>query len=105
MRTLAFDLGGTRLKAGLVDSISGEVEHFGVANVAGADAETALNRMAELADNLATMDAEALEAVGLAVPGLVAPPGRVVALPGKLAGIIGRDLSTELSTRDRKSVV
>jgi glucokinase len=99
LRTLAFDLGGTRLKAGLVDSISGEVEHFGVANVAGADAETALNRMAELADNLATMDAEALEAVGLAVPGLVAPPGRVVALPGKLAGIIGRDLSTELSTR------
>jgi len=106
VRILAFDLGGTRLKAGLVDSFNGDVERFRVVDVAGVDAERAFDRIAELGNDLTSSAAGDLEAVGLAVPGLVEPPGRIVALPGKLAGIIGRDLSATLSASfDLRAVV
>lgn len=80
---LALDLGGTRLKAAVVErGRAGEVlatEHDGT--LAGArDA---------VARAMAALGATAPAA--LCVPGLV-DDGRVVALPGKLDGIVGADL-------------
>ena len=76
MRILAFDLGGTRLKAGLVDSFNGDVEHFRVVDVAGVDAERAFDRIAELGNDLTSSAAGDLEAVGLAWQDLFDGPTR-----------------------------
>lgn len=89
---LAFDLGGTRLKAGIVDPDAGLVRERRVVPTP-ARAEDALACLSRVgAELLGTTRAAA---VGLCVPGLV-EAGRIFALPGKLDGIIGVDLGTRL---------
>lgn len=80
---LAVDLGGTRLKAAPVDPVTGAVvgdvlvaEHAGSLEAARAVLRPHLDG----------------GPVALCVPGLV-DDGRVSALPGKLDGIVGRDLA------------
>jgi glucokinase len=88
---VAFDVGGTRLKAGVVvDGAVGEVLSRPTAGL-GAGALIAL-----LIDTLADVAAGSVDAVGLAVPGIV-DEGRVVALPGKFDGLVGRDLAAEVA--------
>jgi len=90
---LAFDLGGTRLKAGIVDVTTGTVlARRTVDTPVGADAALAL--LARVGRELLQARAP-VEAVGLCVPGLV-DQGRIFALPGKLAGIVGVHLSARL---------
>jgi glucokinase len=92
MATLAFDVGGTRLKAAVVsDGRSRSVTARATAALDG-DGVVALLRAvgAELA---AEHD---VDAIGIAVPGIV-DGGRVVALPGKFDGLVGRDLGGELA--------
>lgn len=86
---LAFDLGGTRLKAGLVDPAAARVLRRRVEPSPPGAAE-ALALVARVGRELAAGDD--VDAVGLCVPGLVDGSGRVVALPGKLDGIVGLDL-------------
>ena len=92
-RVLAIDVGGTRIKAAVV----GDGTHVGPLGFADTppDADTALGAVRELARSLA--GDEPLTGVGLCVPGLVDDAGRIVALPGKLDGIVGRDLPGELA--------
>ena len=90
-RVLAIDVGGTRIKAALVTRDVGPVAFADTPP----DADTALAVIASLARDLA--GDEPLTGAGLCVPGLVADDGRVVALPGKLDGIVGRDLPGELA--------
>lgn len=91
MSVLAFDLGGTRLKAGLV-APGGRVERIETMPTSGT-AEAALDAIRSLGSRIA--DGRPVDAAGLCVPGLV-DGGRVVALPGKLAGIVGVDLAAML---------
>lgn len=91
-RVLAIDVGGTRMKAAVVGDGS-SVGPLGFADTP-ARADEALATVARLARDLA--DGGPLTGVGLCVPGLVDDDGRIVALPGKLDGIVGRDLSAEL---------
>lgn len=91
---LCFDLGATRLKAGVVDD--GRVEAFTSRPTAGLDADAALGLVVEVAREL--RDRSAPEAVGLGIPGIV-EDGRIVALPGKFPGIVGTDVEAELSQR------
>lgn len=89
---LAFDVGGTRLKAGLVDVRSGTVCRRRVL-------ATPSHGAAALAQ-IETVGREWFipgerTPVGLCVPGLV-DGGRIIALPGKLAGIVGVDLEARL---------
>ncbi len=86
----AFDLGGTRLKAGIVDADSGHVDDVRVVDTP-ADAQGALAALAAVGREWVA--ARQVRATALAVPGLVAPPGTIVALPGKLDGIVGMDLA------------
>ena len=98
---LAFDLGGTRIKAGLVAADTGAV----VATTGAAtppDAEAALTLLDEVGRGLLAGDA--CHGVGLSVPGLV-DDGWVVALPGKLDGIVGRDLRGLLASTFAASAV
>lgn len=95
-RILAFDLGGTRLKSGIVERGTGVVASFGVTDSAP-DAETALAKVGAVGDRLRT--GAPVDAVGLCLPGLVADDGRVLALPGKLAGIVGRNVTDWLRER------
>lgn len=81
MRVLAFDLGGTRLKAGLVEG--GRVVARATAPTSGLDARAALRLVVNEGRALARAS---VDVVGLAVPGLVSR-SRVVSLHGKLAGI------------------
>ena len=87
-RVLAFDLGGTRLKAGVVSAETGTVGATSSLPTP-ADADSALLVMQNLGRDL--LGDDGCQGVGLSVPGLV-DDGRVVELPGKLDGIVGRDL-------------
>lgn len=84
---LAIDLGGTRIKACMVEHRTpGEVV---VVEHAGVSLETALTAVGDIIERLA---AAGCGSVGLCVPGVVDEEGRVVALPGKLEGAVGADL-------------
>jgi glucokinase len=87
---LAFDLGGTRLKAGVV--VDGTVEHVEIVELPEhAPAEEALRLLAETGRTLAGES----RAAGVCVPGVV-EEGIVMSLPGKLPGLVGRDLAAFL---------
>ncbi len=89
MTVLAFDLGGTRLKAGLVEdgAVVAHEERPSPAGDAALEELTAVGR-ALLGDGTP-------DGVGLAVPGLV-EDGAIVSLPGKLQGLAGLDLAKGL---------
>ena len=87
MSFLAFDLGGTRLKAGLVGDDGRPGELIVVPTPAASEVAGLL---AEVGGKL--LDGERAQGAGLCVPGLVSE-GRVRALPGKLDGIVGVDLA------------
>lgn len=93
-RLLAVDLGGTRVKAALVRPATAgrpaSVETTVVEPTPTSGAGAALELVARLGHRLAA--GPAWTGVALCVPGLVAEDGRVLALPGKLAGITGIDL-------------
>lgn len=90
---LAFDLGGTRVKAGLVSRSDGGISSLMTAEV-GDGFDDALDSLMRLGKSL--LDEKPCAGVGMCVPGLVDERGVVVSLPGKLAGIEGRDLPGEL---------
>ena len=94
MEVLAFDLGGTRLKAGVVDAATGTVKRATTAPTGG-DAEAAFDAVRAAGREL--IGDRCPDGVGLSVPGLVDDGGRVVSLPGKFDGIVGRDLPQVLS--------
>jgi len=82
--TLTIDLGGTRLKAGIV--VDSEIQCLEVCE-SGADALSTLRRTAQ-----ALMSNDHCERIGLAVPGIV-EEGVARSLPGKLPGLDGQDLA------------
>jgi glucokinase len=87
---LAFDVGGSRLKAGVVSLEDGRVSGDRVADVHAATAPTVLELMTRIGHELlARFDCSG---AGVCVPGLVDSHGTVVSLPGKLDGIVGVDL-------------
>jgi glucokinase len=91
---LAFDVGGTRLKAGIVSATDGSVVASGVEETRGKGAQEVLAAVVRMGHDLS--GGADLGPVGLCIPGLVAPEGKVLSLPGKLQGMVGRDLTTFL---------
>jgi len=91
MSFLAFDLGGTRLKAGLVSSEGGRAARSASIPTPGADQVLAL--LMQTGERL--LEGATADGVGLCLPGLV-DDGRTIALPGKLDGIVGVDLASPL---------
>ena len=89
-RVIAADLGGTRLKTCLVSGMS--AGPITLEPTAGLTGEAALELLLRAARKVG---AGKPAAFGLAVPGLV-DGGRVVALPGKFAGLTDIDLGAEL---------
>lgn len=87
---LAFDVGGSRLKAGVVSLEDGAVSHVVVDGVGGAPAGTVLDAVARLGDGL--LSSFECCGAGMCLPGLVDEQGTVVSLPGKLDGVVGVDL-------------
>lgn len=88
---LAIDLGGTRVKSGVVDE-DGRVHHLRVDAVPPAHALDTV-----LASAIALHQRHGGTALGLCVPGIV-DGGRLIALAGKLAGLEGVDLAAVMST-------
>lgn len=93
-RVLAFDVGGTRLKAGIIDANDGTVMSLRVEETGGARADEVLAAVARVGHDLSAD--EECGAVGLCVPGLVAPEGKVLSLPGKLEGMVNMDIAAFL---------
>lgn len=92
---LAFDVGGTRIKAGLLSAGTREEIRQEVVETP--------QRIEDLLSTLRSMGKDLaggsnVAACGLCVPGLVSEVGVVTDLPGKLEGIVGRDLRAELRT-------
>jgi glucokinase len=93
---LAFDAGGTRLKAGVVATDDGGVRVSRVEAIAGLTADDVLASVARVGREL--LAEEDCDGVGLCVPGMVDGEGRVTSLPGKLRGIVDYDLAVWLSS-------
>jgi glucokinase len=93
---LAFDLGGTRLKAGLVSLSVGEPVAFETEDLPAGDWSAALKEIIRMGNKLAR-DAHCA-GVALCVPGLVSDQGMVVSVPGKLEGIVGYDIAARLAS-------
>jgi len=88
---LAFDAGGTRLKAGVVSRETGEVLRMTtVPTGPQCDRSLLQIRIVEAASSLAPKGG--FQGIGLCVPGLVNQAGVVVELPHKLPGLVGFDL-------------
>jgi len=87
---LAIDLGGTRLKVGIVPG--GEVD------VVAHGAATMSDALACLSEVIGRLAPDGCDVVGMCVPGTV-DGHRIVALPGKLDGAVGFDLAGWLSAR------
>lgn len=87
MRVAALDVGGSRLKAGVVDGrdVTAPVVRP-TSDLVGADV---VSLIAESARHLA---AAAAEVVAVALPGIVGERG-IEALPGKFPGIVGIDIA------------
>lgn len=93
---LAFDAGGTRVKAGLVDPAGRVYGHASVDTPVGSGGAVVLGAaFDELAQALCPEGWSG--AVGLAFPGLVDVTGELLALPGKHDGFVGRNLLAWLS--------
>ena len=88
---LAFDLGGTRLKAGVVAVGTGEVVHEADPVDAPAEWLAAQQLIEQVAADLRRVHGDVAGA-GLALPGVI-DGGTVVSLPGKLAGAEGADVA------------
>lgn len=95
-RRLAFavDVGGTRLKAGIVEIGSGRVLDA-VAPRPSGSWEQASAEVAAVLGELRTRTG-AIDMVGLAMPGVL-DGGVVVSLPGKLAGVEGQDVAAHVA--------
>lgn len=91
---LCFDLGATRLKAGLV--AGGCVEAFETRSTRALDGPAALELLADVGGEL-RRDHD-VSAVGVGIPGIV-DDGRVVALPGKFDGLVGTDVRAQVRER------
>jgi glucokinase len=92
-RLLAFDIGGTRLKAGLAGDTG--VDGSIIEDIAGRDAAHVLAEVRRIGGDL-TSHAQ-FRGVGLCAPGLISAQGTVISLPGKLAGLEGHDLAGMLT--------
>ena len=93
---LAFDLGGTRLKAGVVEVGTGALVHEAEPVDA---ADTWIDAIAQIESSARELRVKvpSAAAVALAMPGVL-EGGRVKALPGKLAGAEGADVAGWVST-------
>ena len=89
MKVLAFDLGGTRLKAGLV--LDRRVARSIAVDAPANGSRDALREVLGLVGRQ-VLDGAACDGAGLCVPGVVDERGVVQSLPGKLEGIEGVDL-------------
>ena len=87
---LTFDVGGTRLKAGVVAVNDGSVATSRVEEIGGRKADDVLGSVARIGHDL--LSEVACDGVGLCVPGLVDSEQKVISLPGKLEGMVGYDL-------------
>ncbi len=98
---LGIDLGGTRIKAALVDCANGHLLHQALRPTEDGIWQGDTPRFAQhVADLIAELEATAgLQGlpVGLAAPGLAAPDGRCITwMPGRMHGLEGLDWTTRL---------
>lgn len=89
---IALDVGGTRIKGGLVDLSDGTVSGF-VAVDTPASFEDALISIKELAAGMRSN----VNGAAVCVPGLVDDDGKMVSLPGKLEGAEGQQVAQRIS--------
>lgn len=98
---LGIDLGGTRIKAALVDRADGRLLHRALRPTEDGAWQGESPRFARhVADLIAELETAAgLEGlpIGLAAPGLAAPDGRCITwMPGRMHGLEGLDWTTRL---------
>jgi glucokinase len=92
---LAFDLGGTRLIAGLVAEKRNGISGATVEDIAGRDADYVVATVGRVGRDLVA--GRRYRGVGLCAPGLISTAGSVLSLPGKLEGLEGFDLARWLT--------
>ncbi|MGH2819712.1 MAG: ROK family protein [Actinomycetota bacterium] len=85
---LAFDIGGTRVKAGVVSLEDAGVEALRATVLGQGDRRDVLGIVARVGREL--LQGRSCAGVAASVPGLIDERGTIMSLPGKLAGMAGR---------------
>ena len=94
-RLLAFDIGGTRLKSGIVAFHDDAINGARVEDIAGFAVDDVLGAVAKVGHDM--LDQTACRGVGLCAPGLIDDAGKWISLPGKIEGAAGHDLARWLT--------
>ena len=94
-RLLAFDIGGTRLKAGTVAFHDDAINGARVEDIAGYAVDDVLAAVAKIGHEM--LSETPCRGVGLCAPGLIDAAGKWISLPGKIEGAAGHDLARWLT--------
>ncbi|AUD00828.1 ROK family protein [Spirosoma pollinicola] len=96
-QAIGIDLGGTRIKGALIDTLTGVVIHQLTTPTGDGDSSNWQRAVADTAQALTQLATEPIQGIGLSAPGLPAPDNRTIAcMPGRLQGLEGFDWSTHL---------
>ena len=89
-RLLAFDIGGSRLKSGIVSLHDDAIDGARVEDIAGYAVDDVLRAVARVGHEV--FEETPCRGVGLCAPGLIDEAGKWISLPGKIEGAAGHDL-------------
>lgn len=99
MQAAGIDLGGTRIKAALVDRKLGIVEQFSVDTEADKGKDHILDRLAEVVERIKGLASESLRGVGIGSPGVISMDRTTVSHPPNLPGWTTVNVASEIEKR------
>lgn len=99
MVAIGIDLGGTNIKAALIDQKNGFVNTVSVPTNAEMGKEYVFDRIAEVVDELTAHSSEKPIGIGMGLPGMVSMDRKIVKYPPNLPGWKEERVSEELKKR------
>lgn len=96
-QSIGIDLGGTRIKGVLIETLTGTVRHQLITPTGDGDNANWQQAVADTAQALSQQATEPLQGIGLSAPGLPTLDNTAIAcMPGRLQGLEGLDWSAYL---------
>lgn len=96
-QAIGIDLGGTRIKGVLIDTLTGSILHRLITPTGDGENGNWQRAIADTVQALSHEATESIQGIGLSAPGLPTPDNTAIAcMPGRLQGLEGFDWSTYL---------
>ncbi|MEX0929087.1 MAG: ROK family protein [Balneolales bacterium] len=99
MQAAGIDLGGTGIKAALVDRKRGILEQFSMPTEADKGLDHVLGRLAEAVEKIKSLTDEPLQGIGIGSPGVISLDRTTVSHPPNLPGWLTVDIAREMKER------